>query len=62
MNTLKYEVTVDDPGAYTAPWNGGFLLRWNAGNELFEYICQDNNLAPTGAASEAMSRTSTIVP
>jgi len=62
MNTLKYEITVDDPGAYTAPWNGGFLLRWNAGNELFEYICQDNNLAPTGAASEAMSRTSTIVP
>jgi hypothetical protein len=44
MNTLKYEVTVDDPGAYTKPWTAGFLLRWNAGDELFEYICQDNNM------------------
>jgi hypothetical protein len=46
FNTLKYEVTVDDPGAYTAPWTAGFLLRWNAGAELFEYVCQANNLNP----------------
>lgn len=64
MNTLKYEVTVDDPGAYTATWTGGFMLRWNAGTELFEYICQDNNIAATellgsGAHEE---RTSSIVP
>jgi len=44
MNTLKYEVTIDDPGAYTKPWTAGFLLRWNGGDELFEYICQDNNM------------------
>jgi hypothetical protein len=44
FNTLKYEVTVDDPGAYTKPWTAGFLLRWNAGGEIFEYICQDNNM------------------
>jgi hypothetical protein len=64
MNTLKYEVTVDDPGAYTAPWNGGFLLRWAAGTELFEYICQDNNIAATEmvGAGTSTSRTSAIVP
>jgi hypothetical protein len=64
MNTLKYETTIDDPGAYTAPWTGGFLLRWNAGTELFEYICQDNNLAPAGmvGAGTSVSRTSPIVP
>jgi hypothetical protein len=45
-NTLKYEVTVDDPGAYTAKWTAGFHLRWNDGAELFEYICQQNNLNP----------------
>ena len=28
MNTLLYEVTVDDPGAYTAPWTGGFYNEW----------------------------------
>ena len=45
-NTLKYEVTVDDPGAYTAKWTAGFHLRWNEGAELFEYVCQQNNLNP----------------
>ncbi len=64
MNTLKYEVTVDDPGAYTAPWTGGFMLRWSAGTELFEYICQDNNKAPEGmvGAGDSVNRTSPIVP
>jgi hypothetical protein len=65
MNTLRYEVTVDDPGAYTAPWTGGFMLRWSAGTELFEYICQDNNKSPegmVGAAGESVARTSPIVP
>ena len=44
--TLKYEVTIDDPGAYTAPWTSSFLLRWQEGQELFEYVCQDNNHFP----------------
>src|SRR5262245_25344353 len=26
--TLKYEVTIDDRGAYTAPWTSGLLLSW----------------------------------
>lgn len=46
FNTLKYEVTIDDPGAYTARWTAGFLLRWTAGSELFEYVCQANNMNP----------------
>jgi hypothetical protein len=46
FNTLKYEVTVDDPGAYTAPWTSGFALRWSPGIELFEYQCQGNNFFP----------------
>src|SRR5262245_47626300 len=45
FNTIKYEVTVDDPGAYTAPWNSGFYLRFTPG-ESFEFVCQDNNQAP----------------
>ena len=45
MDTMKYEVTIDDPGAYTAPWTGGFYMGWQANSELFEYICQDNNFA-----------------
>jgi hypothetical protein len=44
-STLKYEITIDDPGAYTAPWTSGFYFRWGAG-ESFEFVCQENNKAP----------------
>jgi hypothetical protein len=41
-DTLRYEVTIDDPGAYTAPWSSGWELRWVGGEELPVYFCQDN--------------------
>jgi len=40
-NTLRYEVTVDDPGAYTKPWSSSWELKWVEG-ELPVYFCQDN--------------------
>jgi len=43
---LRYEITIDDPGAYTKPWSGGWNIPWDAGNEPFDYLCQDNNLDP----------------
>ena len=46
FRTLKYEVTIDDPGAYTAPWTSSFNLRWQDGLEMWEYLCQDNNHFP----------------
>jgi hypothetical protein len=63
-NTMKYEVTIDDPGAYTAPWTAGFLLSWDQGLELFEYVCQDNNYAPELmlGSERSVDRTSRIVP
>jgi hypothetical protein len=42
FNTLKYEVTIDDPGAYTKPWSSGWTLQWVQGEELPPYYCQDN--------------------
>lgn len=44
--TLVYQVTVDDPGAYTAPWSGGWYINWVEGNEPFDYLCQENNKDP----------------
>ena len=62
-NTLKYEVTIDDPGAFTAPWNSAFNLTWSEGTEMWEYICQDNNLAPeTMVGNEGVLRSEIIVP
>jgi len=64
MNSMKYEATVDDPGAYTSTWTGGFILRWSAGTELFEYVCQDNNQSPRGMVGSegSVSRTRRIIP
>jgi hypothetical protein len=42
MNTLRYEVTIDDPGAYTRPWSSGWTLQWVAGEELPVSYCQEN--------------------
>ena len=41
-NTLLYTLTVDDPGAYTAPWSSGWTINWNANGEMYEFICQEN--------------------
>jgi hypothetical protein len=41
METLRYEVTVDDPGAYTRPWSASWTLQWTS-DELPVYYCQDN--------------------
>jgi len=46
FDTLKYEVNIDDAGAYTRPWNSGWTLRWVAGEEIPEYFCDDNNRNP----------------
>jgi hypothetical protein len=62
--TMKYEVTIDDPGAYTAPFTGGFNMRWENDTELFEYVCQQANYAHelmVGQA-ESVSRSIATVP
>jgi hypothetical protein len=46
FDRLRYEITVDDPGAYTATWTGGWFLTFADGNEPFDYLCQENNLDP----------------
>jgi hypothetical protein len=64
-NTLQYQVTIDDPGAYTAPWKTNvFNMRWNGNSELFEYVCQDNNFAHTlmVGTQEQVDRSSPIIP
>jgi len=41
FNTLKYEVTIDDPGAYVRTWSAGWTLQW-VPEDLPTYYCQDN--------------------
>ena len=62
--TIHYETLVDDPGAYTKQWSNQFDLRWEAGTELFEYVCQQMNYAPNlmVGAAKSVDRTSAIIP
>ncbi|MEP7354458.1 MAG: hypothetical protein ABI824_14625 [Acidobacteriota bacterium] len=40
--TMSYEVTVDDPKAYVAPWKQSRVLQLKPGIELMEYVCLEN--------------------
>ena len=42
-DTLHYEVTMTDSGAYSAPWTIAWDIPWSEGQDLAEYICQENN-------------------
>jgi hypothetical protein len=39
LNTLTYEVTIDDPRTYSRPWTTGWSMRWVNG-DLPEYFCE----------------------
>jgi len=42
--SMRYEVTIDDPVMYEKPWTTSYLIPFVPGGELFEYICQENNV------------------
>ena len=44
IGTLRYEITLDDPEAYTAPWSAVWTKTWEPDVEFIEYFCQDNNI------------------
>jgi hypothetical protein len=41
-DTLRYEVTIEDPGTYTRPWSASWELNWVGGATLPVHICQEN--------------------
>jgi hypothetical protein len=42
FDTMHYEVTIDDPGAYTRSWTASWDLKWIEGEEMPIFFCQDN--------------------
>jgi hypothetical protein len=65
LNSMQYSFTIDDPGAYTDTFGTSFSFRWNEGEELFEYICQQANYAHelmVGQESDEVDRSSPIIP
>jgi hypothetical protein len=46
LGTLVNEITIDDPGAYSKPFTVTFTATLAPGEELMEYICNENNQDP----------------
>jgi hypothetical protein len=44
-NTLQYEITIDDPAEYTAPWKIAYPLARDDEYQMFEYACHEGNRA-----------------
>lgn len=50
-NTVAYQMTIDDPQIFTAPWSEDFEMKLNtdwAKIGLFEMVCEENNRCPGG--------------
>ncbi len=43
--TINYEVTIEDPAMYTAPWTVEMPLEADPGYIMFEYACHEGNSA-----------------
>ena len=52
-DTLRYELTVDDPETYTQPWTVAFNLDSRPGYEIYEYACHEGNLGLANMLSAA---------
>jgi len=46
-NTLKYEVTINDPETYTKPWTVVMFLKRST-DQVYEYACHEGNEAMSG--------------
>ena len=44
-SVLQYEVTIDDPKTWTAPWKVSFPLKRDQDYQMFEYACHEGNYA-----------------
>jgi len=51
QSTIAYQITIDDPKIFTAPWSQDFEIKsrpdWD-GQGLYEYVCEENNRCPGG--------------
>jgi hypothetical protein len=55
-DTMNYDLTIDDPKIFTAPWKIAFPIRQEPGYELFEYTCHETNYSMTNMLSGARAQ------
>jgi hypothetical protein len=49
----SYDVTIDDPVIFTAPWTQPWQMQRKPNWKLFEFICEDNNRCEGGVCDAA---------
>ena len=42
-NKISYEVTIEEPDGYTAPWTVAIPLNKDRTYDLYEYACHEGN-------------------
>jgi hypothetical protein len=45
VDTLQYQVTIDDPGTWSQPWTVSFPWKRDQSYGMFEYACHEGNYA-----------------
>jgi hypothetical protein len=61
-NTINYEVVIEDPKVFTAPWRVAMPLHREPEYQLFEYACHEGNRAVpnTLSAGRAQDRSARV--
>ena len=52
-DTLKYQLRVDDPNTYAAPWTVAFNYKRDDGYQQYEYACHEGNYSVPSSLSGA---------
>jgi hypothetical protein len=51
--TVSYQVTVDDPKIWTAPWSQEFQMKLHPTWSVFEFVCEENDRCSGGNCKPA---------
>ena len=62
QDTIRYDVTVDDPSAFASPWTASMPLNRSSNYEIFEYGCHEGNYGLPNTLSGARAQEKTRAP
>jgi hypothetical protein len=51
--TVSYQVTIDDPKIFTAPWSQEFSMKLHPTWKILEFVCEENNRCMFGKCTES---------
>jgi hypothetical protein len=51
--TVSYQVTVDDPKIFTAPWSQEFQMKLHPTWKILEFVCEENNRCMFGQCKQS---------